>query len=112
MDEDAHVVVPGRDDPAGEAARLHQLSVHVVHVARARPLVEVVDVLRAEEERAAARRNAKGLLRGAAPIVRGVRILLGPLAHGLVLISSRVTPGGARAARPWMAGRRPRACVA
>ncbi|MFT4306100.1 MAG: hemolysin family protein [Microbacterium sp.] len=48
--------------------------------------------------RAAARRNAKGLLRTAAPIVRGVRILIGPLAHVLVVISSRVAPGGARAA--------------
>ncbi len=47
---------------------------------------------------AAARRNARGLLRGAAPVVRGVRILLGPVAHGLVLISSRATSGGARAA--------------
>jgi CBS domain containing-hemolysin-like protein len=47
--------------------------------------------------RAFGRRNAQGLLRGAAPIVRGIRILLGPLAHGLVALSSRVTPGGARA---------------
>ncbi len=48
--------------------------------------------------RAVGRRHAWGLLRGAAPVIRGVRILLGPLAHGLVLLSSRVTPGGARAA--------------
>ncbi|MDQ1128645.1 hemolysin family protein [Microbacterium sp. SORGH_AS_0888] len=47
--------------------------------------------------RAVGRRNARGLLRGSARIVRGVRILLGPLAHGLVALSSRVTPGGARA---------------
>ncbi|WP_159502071.1 hemolysin family protein [Microbacterium sp. 18062] len=48
--------------------------------------------------RAVGRRHAWGLLRGAAPVIRGVRILLGPLAHGLVALSSRVTPGGARAA--------------
>jgi len=48
--------------------------------------------------RAVGRRHAWGLLRGAAPVIRGIRILLGPLAHGLVLLSSRVTPGGARAA--------------
>lgn len=47
--------------------------------------------------RAVGRRNARGLLRGSARVVRGVRILLGPLAHGLVALSSRVTPGGARA---------------
>jgi CBS domain containing-hemolysin-like protein len=47
--------------------------------------------------RAVGRRHAQGLLRGAAPVIRGVRILLGPLAHGLVALSSRVTPGGARA---------------
>lgn len=42
------------------------------------------------------RQHAKGLLRGAAPIVRGVRLILGPLAHGLVLLGNRVTPGVAR----------------
>ena len=44
------------------------------------------------------RQHARGLLRGAAPIVRGVRIMLGPLAHGLVLLGNRVTPGVARGA--------------
>lgn len=39
------------------------------------------------------RQHAKGLLRGAAPVVRGVRILLGPLAHGLVALGTRITPG-------------------
>jgi len=47
--------------------------------------------------RAFGRRNADGLLRASAPVVRGLRVLLGPLAHGLVVLSSRVTPGGARA---------------
>ncbi|MEV7691807.1 hemolysin family protein [Microbacterium sp. NPDC089189] len=48
--------------------------------------------------RSVGRRHAQGLLRAAAPTIRGVRILLGPLAHGLVALSSRVTPGGARGA--------------
>jgi CBS domain containing-hemolysin-like protein len=39
------------------------------------------------------RQHAKGLLRGAAPVVRGVRIILGPLAHGLVALGTRITPG-------------------
>lgn len=39
------------------------------------------------------RQHAKGLLRGSAAIVRGVRILLGPLAHGLVALGTRITPG-------------------
>ncbi len=47
--------------------------------------------------RAVGRLHAKGLLRGAAPVVRGVRILLGPLAHGLTVIGNRVTPGASRA---------------
>lgn len=48
--------------------------------------------------RTVGRQHAKGLLRGAAPIVRGVRIILGPLAHGLVALGQRVTPGAARSA--------------
>lgn len=39
------------------------------------------------------RQHAKGLLRGSAGIIRGVRIFLGPLAHGLVVLGNRVTPG-------------------
>jgi CBS domain containing-hemolysin-like protein len=42
------------------------------------------------------RQHARGLLRGAAPIVRGVRIILGPLAHGLVALGTRITPGASR----------------
>ncbi len=48
--------------------------------------------------RSVGRRHAEGLLRGAAPVIRGVRISLGPLAHGLVVLSSRVTPGGGHGA--------------
>ena len=42
------------------------------------------------------RQHAEGLLRGAAPVIRGVRIILGPLAHGLVALGNRVTPGASR----------------
>ena len=42
--------------------------------------------------------DAKGLLRGAAPVIRGVRIILGPLAHGLVALGTRITPGASRGA--------------
>jgi len=43
--------------------------------------------------RSVGRQHARGLLLGAAPLVRGLRILLGPLAYGLVAIGNRVTPG-------------------
>ncbi|GAA3625711.1 hemolysin family protein [Microbacterium awajiense] len=42
------------------------------------------------------RQHAKGLLRATAPVVRGVRIVLGPLAHGLVILGTRLTPGVSR----------------
>ncbi len=48
--------------------------------------------------RTVGRQHAKSLLRGAAPIVRSVRILLGPIAHGLVALGRRVTPGVASGA--------------
>lgn len=44
------------------------------------------------------RQHAKQLLGVAAPVVRGVRILLGPLAHALVALGNRVTPGITRGA--------------
>ncbi|GAB3601960.1 hemolysin family protein [Microbacterium aureliae] len=43
--------------------------------------------------RSVGRQHATGLLRAAAPVVRGVRILLGPLAHGLAALGTRLTPG-------------------
>jgi CBS domain containing-hemolysin-like protein len=43
--------------------------------------------------RSVGRLHARALLRGAAPVVRGVRILMGPLALGLVALGNRVTPG-------------------
>lgn len=48
--------------------------------------------------RGVGRRHAKALLRGAAPVIRGVRIILGPIADALVALSTKVTPGGARVA--------------
>ena len=42
------------------------------------------------------RLHAEGLLRAAAPVVRGVRVILGPLAHGLVALGMRITPGASR----------------
>jgi CBS domain containing-hemolysin-like protein len=42
------------------------------------------------------RLHATSLLRASAPIIRGVRIILGPLAHGLVALGTRITPGGSR----------------
>ncbi|WP_150956885.1 hemolysin family protein [Microbacterium testaceum] len=43
--------------------------------------------------RSVGRQHARGLLRGGAPVIRGMRVLLGPLAHGLVAVGNRVTPG-------------------
>ncbi|MGB3731300.1 hemolysin family protein [Microbacterium sp.] len=42
------------------------------------------------------RLHAEGILRVWAPLVRGVRVLLGPLAQALVRAGRRVTPGGSR----------------
>ncbi|MFT4229153.1 MAG: hemolysin family protein [Microbacterium sp.] len=55
-------------------------------------------VLVGASPRTVGRQHAKGLLRGSAPIVRGVRVFLGPLAHGLAALGERVTPGVARSA--------------
>ncbi|MFB8387391.1 hemolysin family protein [Microbacterium sp. NPDC055910] len=48
--------------------------------------------------RAWGRQHATRLLRSAAPVIRGVRLILGPLAHGLVALGTRVTPGVRRSA--------------
>ncbi len=53
-------------------------------------------VLVGASPRSFGRQHAKGLLRACAPIVRGSRILLGPLAHLLVILGNRVTPGVSR----------------
>jgi len=53
-------------------------------------------VLVGASPRTVGRQHAKGLLRGTAPVIRGVRMILGPLAHGLVALGERVTPGAVR----------------
>lgn len=50
-------------------------------------------VLVGASPRAVGRQHARGLLRGCAPLIRGARIFLGPLAHLLVVLGNRVTPG-------------------
>ncbi|WP_029145465.1 hemolysin family protein [Microbacterium luticocti] len=55
-------------------------------------------VLVGASPRSVGRRHAQGLLRGCARIVRGIRIILGPLVQGLMALGDRVTPGGARGA--------------
>lgn len=50
-------------------------------------------VLVGASPRAVGRQHARGLLRAFAPVVRGARIILGPLAHLLVVVGNRVTPG-------------------
>ncbi|MFT4052196.1 MAG: hemolysin family protein [Microbacterium sp.] len=50
-------------------------------------------VLVGASPRSVGRQHARGLLRAAAPVVRGARIVLGPLAQLLVVIGDRVTPG-------------------
>ncbi|MFD1722170.1 hemolysin family protein [Amnibacterium endophyticum] len=53
-------------------------------------------VLVGASPRSVGRAHPRGLLRAAAPVVRGARLLLGPLADLLVLIGNRVTPGRPR----------------
>jgi len=55
-------------------------------------------VLVGASPRSVGRRHAEGLLRGSAGIVRGLRIILGPVVRGLIALGDRVTPGGARGA--------------
>ena len=53
-------------------------------------------VLVGASPRTVGRQHAKGLLRGAAPVVRFARVLLGPLSGALVSLGNRVTPGTPR----------------
>ncbi|RLK49505.1 hemolysin family protein [Microbacterium telephonicum] len=55
-------------------------------------------VLVGASPRSVGRQHAKGLLRAFAPVVRGARIVLGPLAHLLVVVGQRLTPGVSRTA--------------
>lgn len=53
-------------------------------------------VLVGASPRSVGRRHATRLLQATAPVVRGVRLILGPLAHALVALGNRVTPGAGR----------------
>ncbi|MFJ2541486.1 hemolysin family protein [Microbacterium sp. NPDC087589] len=53
-------------------------------------------VLVGASPRSFGRHHAEGMLRANARIVRGLRIILGPLAQGLVILGNRVTPGRGR----------------
>ena len=55
-------------------------------------------VLVGTSPRSVGRAHAKGLLAGTAPLVHGIRVLIGPLARGLVVLGNRVTPSRARSA--------------
>jgi CBS domain containing-hemolysin-like protein len=53
-------------------------------------------VLVGSSPRSVGREHSRVVLRFAAPIIRGVRLALGPIANALVAIGNRVTPGRAR----------------
>lgn len=42
------------------------------------------------------RQRSEGMIRGTASIVRGLRLILGPIAQGLVVLGNKVTPGAGR----------------
>ncbi|MDJ1115313.1 hemolysin family protein [Microbacterium dauci] len=50
-------------------------------------------VLVGASPRAVGRQHSKGFLRACAPLIRGARTVLGPLAHLLVVVGDRLTPG-------------------
>jgi CBS domain containing-hemolysin-like protein len=50
-------------------------------------------VLVGSSPRSVGRANARAVMRFAAPIVRSIRVILGPIAAALVAIGNRVTPG-------------------
>lgn len=53
-------------------------------------------VLVGASPRSFGRHHADAMIRSTAAIVRGVRVILGPIAHALVVIGNRVTPGAGR----------------
>ena len=55
-------------------------------------------VLVGSSPRSVGRANARAVLRFSAPLVRAVRMLLGPIADALVALGNRVTPGRPRTA--------------
>ena len=55
-------------------------------------------VLVGSSPRSVGRAHSRGILKFAAPLVRGIRLFLGPIANALVTIGNRVTPGRPRTA--------------
>ena len=55
-------------------------------------------VLVGSSPRSVGREHSRGILRFAAPVIRGIRLALGPIANALVAVGNRVTPGRARTA--------------
>ena len=55
-------------------------------------------VLVGSSPRSVGRAHAKGVIAFSAPIVRAIRVVLGPIADGLVALGNRVTPGRPRSA--------------
>jgi CBS domain containing-hemolysin-like protein len=55
-------------------------------------------VLVGSSPRSVGRAHARGILQFSAPLVRALRVLLGPVADALVLLGNRVTPGRPKAA--------------
>lgn len=55
-------------------------------------------VLVGASPRSVGTRHSTALLRACAPLIRGVRIVLGPIANALVALGNRVTPGHPRGA--------------
>jgi CBS domain containing-hemolysin-like protein len=53
-------------------------------------------VLVGSSPRSVGRANAEAVLRFSAPLVHGIRVLLGPIAAALVAVGNRVTPGRSR----------------
>jgi CBS domain containing-hemolysin-like protein len=55
-------------------------------------------VLVGSSPRSVGRAHARGVLKFSAPVIRGIRIALGPIANALVAVGNRVTPGRAKTA--------------
>ena len=55
-------------------------------------------VLVGSSPRSVGREHSQGILRFSAPIIRSLRLALGPIAAGLVLLGNRVTPGRSKTA--------------
>lgn len=53
-------------------------------------------VLVGASPRSFGRQRSEGMIRGTASVVRGMRLILGPIAQGLVVLGNKVTPGTGR----------------